>query len=45
MAASSEELASQAEQLQAAIDFFKVSDDGAKASGAKRNKALKAAYV
>jgi hypothetical protein len=42
MAASSEELASQAEQLQAAIDFFKVSDDGAKAAGMKRNKSLKA---
>ena len=41
MAASSEELASQAEQLQSAIEFFKVSDDGSKASSFKRNKAGK----
>jgi hypothetical protein len=32
MAASSEELASQAEQLQSAIEFFKVSDEPGKTS-------------
>jgi len=41
MAASSEELASQAEQLQSAIEFFKVTDDGRRATAkvAGRSKA------
>ena len=40
-ASASEELASQAEQLQSAIEFFKVSDEGSKASSFKRSKVAK----